>query len=337
MQLKSARELKQEILARIVPSAYETIRAEGGFSVTTFSVNKLTGVEPTVAVGIIQGKKAGDVRLALRIQRHSFEQTKSFITDVSKLAKNEIDIRYVGRIARGQAPTPWYRTKLRPLEAGSSVGHFRVTAGTLGAFANRRRDGELVMLSNNHVLANENNARRGDAILQPGRYDGGRRPRDVAGRLADWVPLKSGTPNHVDAAIAALAEGVDALVGSYRDIGTLAGVRNEPLLPGQEVVKIGRTTGLTHGRVTATEVDGLAIEYDVGTVIFDDQIEIEGLGNGPFSSGGDSGSLILDDKRRAACLLFAGSERGGTNGRGLTYANPIGRVLDTLAIDLALA
>jgi hypothetical protein len=33
-------------------------------------------------------------------------------------------------------------------------------------------------------------------------------------------------------------------------------------------------------------------------------------------------------------LLFGGSEAGGSNGRGLTYANPIAIVLKRLAIDL---
>jgi hypothetical protein len=49
------------------------------------------------------------------------------------------------------------------------------------------------------------------------------------------------------------------------------------------------------------------------------------------------GSLIVDaDSRLAVALLFAGGDVGGSNGKGLTYANPIHAVLDALGIDLAL-
>jgi hypothetical protein len=64
------------------------------------------------------------------------------------------------------------------------------------------------------------------------------------------------------------------------------------------------------------------------------QIEIETTDSGPFSQGGDIGSLIVDADRRAVALLFAGSDLGGSNGLGLTFANPIREVLDALKADL---
>jgi hypothetical protein len=105
---------------------------------------------------------------------------------------------------------------------------------------------------------------------------------------------------------------------------------------GRKVSKIGRTTGLTHGRVTAFELDNVVVEYDNGDCRFDSQIEIEGEGDGSFSDGGDSGSLIVGEDLRAIALLFAGSDQGGSNGKGLTYANPIHNVLNALKADLAL-
>ncbi len=53
-----------------------------------------------------------------------------------------------------------------------------------------------------------------------------------------------------------------------------------------------------------------------------------------FSQRGDSGSLIIDADRRAVALLFAGSDLGGSDGQGLTFANPIHAVLDALKVDL---
>jgi hypothetical protein len=64
--------------------------------------------------------------------------------------------------------------KYRPAPIGVSVGHPAITAGTLGA---RVTDGTNVyILSNNHVLANINQATINDPIIQPGTYDGGESP-----------------------------------------------------------------------------------------------------------------------------------------------------------------
>src|SRR5215213_6071924 len=103
---------------------------------------------------------------------------------------------------------------------------------------------------------------------------------------------------------------------------------------GAGVAKIGRTTGLTRGRVTAFELDNVVVRFDIGNVRFDDQIEIEGAEEDAFSDGGDSGSLIVAADKRGIALLFAGSDQGGTNDKGLTYANPLRAVLDALKVDL---
>lgn len=86
--------------------------------------------------------------------------------------------------------------------------------------------------------------------------------------------------------------------------------------------------------MTAFELDNVVVTYDIGDLRFDDQIEIEGAGSGPFSRGGDSGSLIVDAGFRAVALLFAGGDSGGTNGKGLTFANPIGAVFAALRVTL---
>lgn len=247
------------------------------------------------------------------------------------MAKGEVEVRFIGRVDKHGV---WYRSRVRPLQPGASIGHYKITAGTIGAFVTQTEKSTTVILSNNHVLANENSAREGDAIIQPGDYDGGLIGEDAVAKLIRWVPLNKRGANLVDAAIADVESGIKVDPLGYRGIGKLAGVRSDPLQLGMTVVKLGRTTGLTKGHVTAIEVDKVVIEYDIGTISFDNQVEIEGTGNRGFSSGGDSGSLILDESLRACMLLFAGSERGGSNGRGLTYANPIATVLDKLAIKL---
>ena len=103
--------------------------------------------------------------------------------------------------------------------------------------------------------------------------------------------------------------------------------------PDELVEKVGRTTGHTRGRITAVEVDGVAVQYDDAVHTFDGQVEIEGLG-GAFSAGGDSGSVIWRSRDRAPlALLFAGSEVGGAQGGGVTFASPLATVLDVLGAE----
>lgn len=333
MKIESARELKTEIATRVVPKAIEALRARGGLSITTLSLAKArAGAEPQLALGVAPGRHAGDVKLAVRLQRRSLEGAESLLDNIRSRAGNEVDVRFVGRVTRQKRP--WYQTRTRPLVPGASVGHFKITAGTIGALAIEKRTGRIMILSNNHVLANENDAKPGDAILQPGAIDGGHRPQDVVAKLVKFVTLKPGAANLLDAATAAVNRAIAADPRDYHELGRLAGASLEPLMPGAAVAKLGRTTGATHGRVTAVEVDNVVVNYDLGTLSFDNQIEIESSASGPFSAGGDSGSLILDADRRGCALLFAGSETGGPDGRGLTYANPIAIVLRKLAIEL---
>ncbi|MFS0702659.1 hypothetical protein AB6N24_22000 [Cellulomonas sp. 179-A 4D5 NHS] len=221
-------------------------------------------------------------------------------------------------------------SRVRPLRPGVSIAHVDVSAGTLGAFV--RVDGVLHALSNYHVLAGSPRAETGDVVVQPGPADGGRAPRDRVGTLASTVPLRPGRTATVDAALALLDEqevDLDYPVGRV--------TRTAVALGGEDVVKIGRTTAVTTGRVTAIELDDIVVGYgdELGDLRFDDQIEVESTGPGPFSRGGDSGSLVCTRDGIALGLLFAGSETGGDNGTGLTYLNPIDTVLAALGAELA--
>jgi hypothetical protein len=183
------------------------------------------------------------------------------------------------------------------------------------------------------VLANENDASRGDAIIQPGAADGGRRPRDRIGALDRFVRLRSRGVNVVDCALASVNADIRFNHTDLTGIGKLAGLGPDALAD-TAVAKVGRTTGMTRGRVTAFEIDNVVVGYDMGNLRFDNQIEIEGAGDEAFSDGGDSGSLIVDADDLGVALLFAGGDQGGSNNQGLTYANPLRTVLDALKVDL---
>jgi hypothetical protein len=334
MRLDSVRELKRSLPANL--NRTFAVRAAAGrtASVAVASAASLRRESPSYFLGIsAHGKK--DYRLAVRLQDRALEKS-DLVASISAKAKGEVDVRYVGRI-RARAK-PWYRSKQRPLLIGASTGFLAtgfIMAGTLGCFVRSGSSTALYILSNNHVLADENRYAKGGSIVQPGALDGGSPTADRVAKLTRFVRLETGQTNFVDCAIAKLNASIQADVHKLKGLGTLAGKRSGDLQIGDVVHKVGRTTGVRHGKVTAIELDGVDVEYDIGVVSFDNQIEIEGAGNRSFSDAGDSGSLIVDDEMRAGALLFAGGDHGGSNGKGLTYGNPIGAVLQALNVKLA--
>jgi len=284
-----------------------------------------------MALGIAEGEGKSDFRLAVRLQRKSLADDDAILERLGASAKGEIDVKYVGKVSRQN--TPWYQTRQRPLLIGCSIGHVDITAGTLGAFPVHNATGQRVNLSNNHVLANEDMAHPGDDIIQPGDYDNGTGSADHCGSLLDFIKFTT-HGNLVDAAIASIDSAIDFDETKLKGIGHLRGVISNPIRPGDEVMKVGRTTGVTSGIVTAVELDDIVVDFDIGALSFDNQIEIEGAGPNAFSAGGDSGSLIVNSEQLACGLLFAGGDTGGSNGMGYTYANDINNVLRELDLSL---
>ncbi len=295
---------------------------------------------PGVALGVVP-RRGGEFDLAVRF-RDDEPTSEEIASTLGRAVGPTADVRVTGRItalvgAGLQPPEPATHEggengRVRPLRPGISIAHQDVTAGTLGGFVTAAENPSVYVLSNYHVLAGSPAARAGDAVLQPGPADGGRLPRDQVGALAAFVPLTAGETAVVDAAVARL-ENPD--IDPTYPVGRLAGWVE---VEGDDAVqKVGRTTGVTDGRVSAIELDNVTVGYgpELGQVQFDNQIEVESAGARPFSQGGDSGSVVYrPDDRRAVGLLFAGSETGGQNGTGLTYLNPIEEVLTALGVTL---
>ena len=259
------------------------------------------------------------------------------------------DVVQTGVIRALQAPTD----RFRPAPGGVSVGHVAITAGTLGCWVTK--NGQKVILSNNHVLANSNDAEIGDPILQPGPFDGGNFPQDHIANLTQFVPISfEGEPsecqfanaviaffnagcrlinsntcykvakiqaedNLVDAAIAAPLDPAD-VKDEILNIGPIQGTVEGEL--GMAIKKSGRTTGFTTGQIQQVDVTA-NVQYGAGQVArFTDQLLA-----GAMSQGGDSGSAVLDDNNRLSGLLFAGSDT-------TTIINRIENVFSALGISL---
>lgn len=333
MDLESARSLKLELAAFVRELLAVRPRASA-VDVPT------AGGAPGVALGLAP-RPDGGYDVAVRYPLGT-STARMVARRLAAEAGPAVDVRHTGRVRPLVAgPRPPVVTaqaagetgRVRPLVPGASIGHHAVTAGSIGSFVNVAGASGTHVLSNFHVLAGSPSATVGDAVLQPGPADGGHLPEDRVGALAAFEPIPVGRPARIDAALARLDAGIGT--DPTYPVGLLSGTGRPN---GSDVVqKIGRTTGVTDGKVIAIELDGVVVAYgpEAGEVVFDDQIEVEGTGPGPFSRGGDSGALVYRPADRLALgLLFAGSERGGENGQGLTYLNPIVDVLDTLAATL---
>ena len=231
-------------------------------------------------------------------------------------------------VATGEFHALPHRGRYRPAPSGVSVGHFKITAGTLGCLANPKKGPACYILSNNHVLANVNAAKVGDSITQPGPIDGGHVPADVIAKLTRFIPIRfGGAINQVDCAIAQVQRPTEVtpLNKCFGRISAapVAAQRN------MMVKKCGRTTQLTRGRIVDVNATVRVNYGPAGVAIFQNQILIVSLTIHPFSAGGDSGSLILTETgNRPVGLLFAGSTTH-------TIANHIGQVLAALNIKIA--
>lgn len=327
----------------------DTVRA-----VLRRAARSLHGCANVVATGVgykvVNGERGTELGIVCSVteKRAAAElSAKDLIPD--RVEDVTTDVVQTGRIRALQARTDRHR----PAPGGISIGHRDVTAGTLGCLVSR--EGELVILSNNHVLANSNEARTGDPILQPSSIDGGTFPPDHIADLAQFVPIRFLEPappsesptaraviaflnaicrgigsrtryrivaeqaeeNLVDAAIARPLEPAD-VSDEILEIGAIEDVARAEL--GTQLKKSGRTTGLTAGEVVQTDVT-VDVDYGGGrTARFVDQFMA-----GAMSQGGDSGSAVLDHENRLTGLLFAGSDNS-------TIINRISHVFSALGV-----
>jgi hypothetical protein len=279
----------------------------------------------------------------------------------ARLSGRALIPREVGGIPTDVVETGAFRAlqartdRWRPAPAGVSIGHKNITAGTLGCLV--RDDQGTYILSNNHVLANMNDGVAGDAILQPGPYDGGSLSADQIAELARFIPISFLLPetpsdcsvgrgaaalanlfaravgsrtrlravrmqveeNLVDAALARPLNAGD-LRNDILEIGIIAGLKQGDL--GMAIKKSGRTTGLTTGEIQQVDVTADVSYGGTRVARFTDQLLA-----GAMSQGGDSGSAVLDTGNNLVGLLFAGSDT-------TTIINRIENVFSALLVHL---
>lgn len=210
------------------------------------------------------------------------------------------------------------RERIDPIRPGVSVSHIAGTAGTLGLIVYDRFTGRPAILSNWHVL-HGNKGHVGDPIVQPGPFDDNNTARNVTGEL-----LRSHLGPAGDCALAGIRlRGYDASVFDLDIVPT----QMAQVELGDAVVKSGRTTGVTCGRVRRVDV---MVRLDYGPPMGEQVIGGFEIGpdpdhpsaDGGVSKGGDSGSawLIAEDGKPTdifAGLHFAGNADGNSDEHAL--------------------
>lgn len=223
----------------------------------------------------------------------------------------------------------------RPLRYGlqvANVGYARRTGrppatGSVGCFLEDNR-GSRYLLSANHVLAVENQGKRGDAVAQ--NASGA-----AVGVLHDYVPLWTSPAslrppharvriNRVDAAVALLAADAEWENGFLP--------HHPPLLPtvvrrpeiGERVFKVGAGTTRTEGTVDQV-VLAQEFRFGIGSCWFGG---LYAVADPHFAERGDSGAVVCGADGALVGLLIGG------NGRHVYFA-PLQPALDALKLRVA--
>lgn len=273
------------------------------------SVRSVFDSKNVVAVGIseksVEGKPSGELSVCFYVEKklplskvsaaNVVPQAISLPGDTSVFT----DVKEIGKVR------PEVLQKRSPLQSGFSVAHAKTTAGTLGAIV--RRGGKLYILSNSHVLALSGKAKIGDKIVYPGRADGGALPADLVASLAFIHPFdtRGAFVNRVDAALAEVAPGrlsdIDlAIAKAAKPIGTVLPKRD------MKIVKVGRTTGQTTGKVIDINFRFVLPYAGVGKVAYTEQVLCS-----RYTDAGDSGSIVVDiGSGKIVGLHFAGANGG---------------------------
>jgi hypothetical protein len=326
MRLQSVRDLKLQIALEVFAPHLNDLIARSTLPPLDRLQLPALPIDAGIGIGIGIAARPGEFSLAVRVKRR-LPQLEVLLQRIAALANNEVNFLETGDIRpfNGAPDVQQLQSVCRPLIIGCSVAHVTSTAGTLGLIALHTKTNRMVFISASHVLAHSGKAAVGDAITQPGKADGG---TVAVGALLDFAPLKTAGSNFVDAAMAVPGPGIDLVPGQIPGIGAVTIAPAGMLLPKMNVSKLGRTSGLTRGVVTATEFDHCVVMSEVGNLTYDGQIEITGVDD-PFSREGDSGSLVVTEHNEAVGMVFCGNESANDN-RGLTYANPLPKVMDAL-------
>ncbi|HXU35949.1 MAG TPA: hypothetical protein VN937_06265 [Blastocatellia bacterium] len=325
---------------------------------------RLLGIPNVLHVSVGLKERGGKIGDQLCVRVYVKEKKEREVVPADELIPAEVngvatDVNVVGQFEFSDD-----NTKYRPIKGGIQISNrisvlndagtdIEISRGTLGCIAIDTTDEAPVILSNWHVLYGSA-GRTGDKVYQPPPTsipqsqlgDLPVRPTDDVDKIG--VLRRQELSNSVDGAIAAIdvsscchccgihySNEINGLsVAGRPPRNTIVG--DQKAVSGMPVFKVGKSTGRTEGVVVDDNHPSFDIEKDGTTHTFTGQIAIQNIDNTkPFSTHGDSGSVIINLDNKIVGLLFASGKKVMVKGvvqPFVTIANHIDDVLSALKI-----
>lgn len=282
------------------------------------------------------GKRSNElvirIHVETKIPKDDLSNDEAFPGQIDGIPLDVIGGNYETNAAAAVYGSPQDRFILPYLVGGISCSGISGRTGTAGLLVVDRKTGAPGLVSNAHVLAGSAGA-AGDAVLHPGRADGGTVAAHMIGRLARWMLDRDG-----DAAVAILSPQQRWLPLQLGSLEAVSGARRVKL--GEVLSKFGRSS-----RMTEALVDGIGryrVRYHSSGGLPEIR-EIDGFklvsmtdageALGEVSAPGDSGAAWMS-KGEVVGLHFAGESSNSADGEH-ALACHIDRVLDRLDLDVA--
>ncbi|WP_039235236.1 hypothetical protein [Clostridium sp. K25] len=239
--------------------------------------------------------------------------TKDLIPTIYKGFKTDV-------VESGIIKANSFNKKIRPVQLGYNIGvALNKAQGTLCCIV--KDISNYYILSCNHVLALENTAPINSPITQPSFLNHGNPLTDTIAYLYKYIPLDFSFKgiSLSDCAIAKINN--PSLVSNHiATLGPILGITPPSL--DLSIRKIGKTSEITYGNITATHVT-IRCAYNTGYTIFKNQLAANAI-----TKEGDSGALLADLKNNAIGMLIGG------NLGSLSIYSPITLILDLLKVNL---
>lgn len=322
--------------------------------VTTVSLGrKITGGEvlssPSIIFGVEKKLPLKDIPRdqllpASIVTQDASGQTTEHLTDV---VEDNISWEFEGycyKSGTANNPVPSHKMRHRPITGGISIGNYtydtqsgKKKVGTLGAIVIDAIDGQIVGLTNNHVItpnvyrvaSNQTSSYNYDNnnITQPAQeYGSGDPQNNIIGKAKRSYPIEKRN-NYIDAGIFTIDTGIDResleQLGHTADIvvsafATTAEIDNM-LEAGTQLFKSSRSTGPvgSPGALSTCSLYADRLSYSNARVsgnYFNDLVRY--TGSIDPSTGGDSGSMVyglFSGEWKAVGLHMAGGRSKGVD------------------------
>jgi len=338
--------LLASILEPAVVAAVQAISEKLNPPITeTSSGSKLQNLDRRLSLGL--SKEENKLVAALLVEKEG-SAAQETAKDLEKQHQGSVVVKVTGKAYSSKPSERIEQEPLDKLVPGASLGHYRGFPGSLGGFVTykARTKRSLGLISASHVLAMNNTAKKGEAVLHPGSPDGPRVLDNKIGTLVNYTYLvhyqdEDEDTDPLNTEDIALIKPDDPerlpsanMVPNPNDPDTRIKLKGsipaEQLFErvGEQVYKQGRTTGFTVGTLDVASVMNYSIQLPDGRLyVYKDLAVVKNVAGKRFSLPGDSGSIVYTTDGKAIGLVVGGSPE-------YTFISPISACLKAMKAEL---